>query len=643
MPVQEHDVIIVGAGPAGCAAALELARRGREVTVLERATTARASAAGRTVQLSLSPRGRGVLEHLGLGEALATHGITLHQRVFHHRDGTVQASDYGDSTWFLHAIRRDTLAEVLVEGARRHPRVQVRAGHTCLHVARSTRELLVRDAEGRHTTHRAALIVGTDGSASSVRSALTRNPRVRFTKVASPHGYQEWTISADYARAHLGIAAPHIWARSRWFLVSFPDHDGQHTATFVSPRATWERLAERGALVAALAEDFAPLLPALRPSLSALVRQPLQPVSEVRCESYTDGESIVILGDAAHATAPFLGQGINIALEDAVALGRAFDVATSQGDALRRFEAERVPEGLACSDLSARAGYTLLEPPPPGAPRGSPLVRLNFHLDRYQDVARDQIPGWEPRIEVRSRAVGPSMRFRLPEALRERVHLPAGSTLTQRGQEASCLFVIEEGELTLQLDAEQRHLKAPVMVGEIGWFLGARSRSIVARTDCIASQVSYAALDAFIAREPHAGAALVRGLACLSIERALGEEEPEHGYVVLLGDPDDPMVLLEWCAAGIEALREHAIATAAMDAARLRHHLGIEARLEFEDTMSAACASIERLSLAGHLVAIVPLGVDASRRLAARLSHDAAARLRSPEAGPPAPPPSATP
>ena len=60
---------------------------------------------------------------------------------------------------------------------------------------------------------------------------------------------------------------------------------------------------------------------------------------------------VTLLGDAAHPTTPFLGQGAAMALEDALVLTRAIVAATSVAEALSRYEHARV----------ARANFVLVE------------------------------------------------------------------------------------------------------------------------------------------------------------------------------------------------------------------------------------------------------------------------------------------
>ena len=56
---------------------------------------------------------------------------------------------------------------------------------------------------------------------------------------------------------------------------------------------------------------------------------------------YADGR-VVLLGDAAHPTLPFLAQGANMAIEDGMILARCLAASNTVAQALRRYETARV-------------------------------------------------------------------------------------------------------------------------------------------------------------------------------------------------------------------------------------------------------------------------------------------------------------
>jgi kynurenine 3-monooxygenase len=84
------------------------------------------------------------------------------------------------------------------------------------------------------------------------------------------------------------------------------------------------------------------------------VGQSWNTTGQVHCNYYhSDTLSAVIMGDAAHATSPSIGMGMNTALGDASALNRLLDQYDDDWDAvLPAFSNERVKEGRALTDLA---------------------------------------------------------------------------------------------------------------------------------------------------------------------------------------------------------------------------------------------------------------------------------------------------
>ncbi len=82
-------------------------------------------------------------------------------------------------------------------------------------------------------------------------------------------------------------------------------------------------------------------------------RPPLQTWSKGR---------VVLLGDAAHPVVPSLGQGANMAFEDACELAACLSTASDIETALKNYEKRRIPRTTTIYDRSATAGYRSYQP-----------------------------------------------------------------------------------------------------------------------------------------------------------------------------------------------------------------------------------------------------------------------------------------
>ncbi len=99
-------------------------------------------------------------------------------------------------------------------------------------------------------------------------------------------------------------------------------------------------------------------IPAFRPVLSpeeaeALLQRPVGRLRTVRCDRFHQGDRILLVGDAAHAVSPSLGQGCNSSLEDIALFNQLLDRCQDDwSDAIAQFSEERVADARALVDLS---------------------------------------------------------------------------------------------------------------------------------------------------------------------------------------------------------------------------------------------------------------------------------------------------
>lgn len=603
-------VAVVGAGPAGSALAAALAARGHEILLVDRRHDPAAADGDRTIQLSLSPRGRGALERLGLADGLPSIAIPLVGRAFHLEDGRTDFRRYPDAGWFNQAVSRGDLTRLVLDRARAAPGVTTLFGHQCLDVLRDPYRLVLRGPDGAVSTVPADLVVGADGAASAVRAALVRAPSVEFSKVASDYGYREWRIEADGDRPRFPEPAIHIWPRRRWFLAAFPALDGSCRGTLVAPWAEWDAERAQGRLADALAEAFADVVPLLDGGTGA--DRALVPIPIIRCGSWHDGGRLVLVGDAAHATAPFMGQGVNLALEDAERLVEALS-SPSRGveESLALFARDRVPEGIACCDLSERAAGLLLDPPPdtePAAP--STLSRLNFLGHSYAGMARELVPGWTPRIH---QGMPPRATGTLPalgQEWLEPVELAAGEPLMRRGELADAMYFVESGTVRVEGPALGLvRLQGPALVGEMGW-LGDphRSAGVSAETEVRAARLTYARLEALCRDEPARALPFVRAVAALAIDRLQSRFHAGARYLTLLSTPGAADAVADFAVRHREWLAGRPLLVDA----------GLGARLEAVDALRPArwlrpldaggAGDLELLSRTGQLEAVLAIG-----------------------------------
>ena len=323
----DRPIIVAGAGVGGLSAALALAAAGRYVIVLERAAALAEYGAG--LQLAANATRRlakwGALERLK-EMATAPEAVDIRRA----SDGSVIATvPVGESEkrWgsvYLVAHRADLLT-ALSEAAARNANIEIRLG--CgIEGWQASIEGVVAHIEGRPDLLGAALI-GADGLRSRVREGLglATPDGPRYT------GRTAWRalLPASIVPAELLRPRTSLWLGAGAHLVLYPlrrasvlnavaivqdewtDLEG---ADFWSSHGDAAFLASRFQGWASEARDIVLSAPEWR-------RWPLYERKAV--DRWARGR-VAVLGDAAHAMAPFLAQGAAQAIEDADALGMAF-------------------------------------------------------------------------------------------------------------------------------------------------------------------------------------------------------------------------------------------------------------------------------------------------------------------------------
>jgi FAD-dependent urate hydroxylase len=323
-------VLVVGAGIAGLGTARALRRRGLVADVVERQPTWTHTGAG----IFLPGNAARALRALGLESAVAERGALIaHQCLCDHRGRLLADVDvaglWGDVGPCL-ALHRADLHEVL---ASHGDPVPTWMGRAVVRISQQDSTATVEFGDG--TTGRYDLVIGADGIHSTVRHLAVGTRAVR------PVGQLAWRFVTECPPELTTWTV--LLGREVTFL-AVPIGRGQVYCYCDTPTedATRPRGEEVIGWLAERLAGFAAPVPAILDTLGPDGAVHVAPIEEVTLDAWSRG-SVLLIGDAAHATSPNMAEGAAMALEDGLVLAECLDPGRDIAQILARFQARRRP------------------------------------------------------------------------------------------------------------------------------------------------------------------------------------------------------------------------------------------------------------------------------------------------------------
>jgi 3-(3-hydroxy-phenyl)propionate hydroxylase len=346
------DVAILGLGPVGATLANQLGAAGLDVVVVERDTQVYPLPRaihfdGETMRVFQSLGLRDRVEAISRPGRTGMHFVNADDRVLLVRAGSAVDGPQGCAN--NHYFHQPELEVVLREGLGRYPNVRVLLGHEAGAIdarADGVTLSLVDLAGGGPVSLHARWLVGCDGGRSTVRRAIGAT-------MEDLGLHQPWLVFDAILERDLGL----------------PDHTVQRcdparpmTLCCVSAtRRRWEIMLMPGDDPEAIArpENVWPLIARwVTPADARLERSAVYTFHSVIAHGWRRGR-LLLAGDAAHQTPPFLGQGLCAGIRDAAnlwwKLARVVRGA-APASLLDTYEPERAPHVRAFIELAVRLG-----------------------------------------------------------------------------------------------------------------------------------------------------------------------------------------------------------------------------------------------------------------------------------------------
>nr|WP_202109619.1 FAD-dependent oxidoreductase [Bordetella sp. 02P26C-1] len=303
-----HPVVVVGAGPVGLTAALDLAQRGVRVVLLD--DDHKLSTGSRAI--CFAKRTLEIWDRLGLGERMTSKGVSWNVGKIFFRDEEVWRFDLlpepGHRRPAFVNLQQYYAEGFLYEAAAQHPLIDLRWKNKVIDVSPQPdgATLRVDTPDGTYSL-RAQWLIACDGARSPIRKMLGQEAHGRV--------FKDRFLIAD-------VKMTASFPSERWFWFDPPFHPNQSVLLHRQPDNVW-RIDFQLGWNADPAEAVKPanVLPRIRALLGADTPFELQwaSVYTFACERMDTfrHQRVVFAGDAAHRVSPFGARGANSGVQDA--------------------------------------------------------------------------------------------------------------------------------------------------------------------------------------------------------------------------------------------------------------------------------------------------------------------------------------
>lgn len=338
--------IIIGAGIGGLAAAIGLRQAGWEAVIYERTAEIREVGAG----LSLWPNAVKALQKLGMGEAINALSIPQLGGGIHTWKGEMLVGQSGEALKQRYGMpvivaHRAELQSALANAV---PPELVHLSAQLTHFEQNSQGVIAHFDDGK--TVQGDVLIGADGIKSVVRGQLFPASTPRYA------GYTAWRGVTDFA----GSTEANYWGESwghgkRFGLAPLSSGRAYWFATQNAPEGNIIPVGERKAYLRRLFQGWHHPIETLIETTdeAAILHNDIYDIAPLK--SWIDGR-VALLGDAAHAMTPNLGQGACQAIEDAVVLGAVLRDAADVPTALHMYETRRLARATGIQSQSQRIG-----------------------------------------------------------------------------------------------------------------------------------------------------------------------------------------------------------------------------------------------------------------------------------------------
>jgi 2-polyprenyl-6-methoxyphenol hydroxylase-like FAD-dependent oxidoreductase len=339
---------IVGAGIGGLTLAIALHRKGLNVNVFENAPAIKPLGAG----LTLAGNAVKALMEIGIGDSVLREGKVMKTILIKNAKGTTLASTNAEKltqkykTINNFAIHRGDLHRVLLK---EFPSANITLDKGCVDIRKNNSEMVLTFSDGTQAS--ADYVIACDGIHSVIRKKYLPKSTTRYA------GYTCWRAVIDHIPPSVNLEETvEYWGHgSRFGIVPLTNNRLYWFACLNAPQGNHiMRKFSIDDLLVHFGTYETPVVDILKGTRNEqLIWGDILDIAPIKRFVF---DNVVLLGDAAHATTPNLGQGACMAIEDAAVLSNCLEDYDSVEEAFRQFERKRITRTTKIVNASRNVG-----------------------------------------------------------------------------------------------------------------------------------------------------------------------------------------------------------------------------------------------------------------------------------------------
>ena len=319
-------VTIIGSGLTGPLLSIILAKKSNlEIDMFERSSDSRKSKSfsGRSINLALSRRGIEALKYSGVYNSdFENLLIPMYGRTIHAENGDVTFQPYGNKKHhYINSVSRSAINQLLIKDSEETGKVKINFDMKCDKVDLTNKQIYFDNK----CFPLQSPVIGADGYKSVVSEDIARINNTNLDYVNIEHSYKELTILPKNNDYQIEPNSLHIWPRRDMMMIALPNLDRSFTCTLFmksSGENSFSKINSKKKLYKFFNNNFQDVIELIPNLDDNFFNNPTGQLLGLRVPKWNYENKALVIGDAAHATVPFYGQGMNASFEDCHIFGK---------------------------------------------------------------------------------------------------------------------------------------------------------------------------------------------------------------------------------------------------------------------------------------------------------------------------------